>query len=247
MHACSARRVEIRRAQPEAESFRHAPFPCVQRVPHSAIAHVSVSPPLIPDGRISRVRLAASALHAFSPQSLPLLTEASVHAHLHPASVWLTVPRAQGSVYHSHRPSVLPWGHPYGRSLSREPLRLFRGLPLGVSHGLRHRSTFLDPLGSYGLMRQANTLPSPPCVALCHASVQVAASPCGELALPDVLSSLFLWVRGPVPRRASPVRLLVASRTTSASPQSQQVRRAGTSLTIATALMATFFGAAVML
>ena len=33
----------------------------VQRVPSSTIAHVSVSPPLIPDGRISRVRLAAAA------------------------------------------------------------------------------------------------------------------------------------------------------------------------------------------
>ena len=43
----------------------------VQRVPSSAIAHVSVSPPLIPDGRISRVRLAVSDLHALSPQSLP--------------------------------------------------------------------------------------------------------------------------------------------------------------------------------
>ncbi len=33
----------------------------VQRVPSSTVAHVSVSPPLIPDGRISRVRLAAAA------------------------------------------------------------------------------------------------------------------------------------------------------------------------------------------
>jgi len=37
-------RVEIRRAQPYAESFRHAPFRYVQRVPSSAIAHVSASP-----------------------------------------------------------------------------------------------------------------------------------------------------------------------------------------------------------
>jgi hypothetical protein len=43
------------------------------------------------------------------------------------------------------------------------------------------------------------------------------------------------------------VLLLVSSRTTSTSPQSQQVRRAGTSITIATSLMATFFGAAVLL
>src|SRR4029434_7501887 len=33
----------------------------VQRVPHSTMVHVSASPPLIPDSRISRVRLAAIA------------------------------------------------------------------------------------------------------------------------------------------------------------------------------------------
>jgi hypothetical protein len=170
-----------------------------------------------------------------------------VHAHIHPSSVWFTLQIAQGSVDHIHRPRVLYWCHPYGRSLYREPLRLFRVLPLGVSHCLRHRSTLLDPLRSYGLMRQAKTLPQPQFVALCHESLQVAAYPCWELALPDVISSIFLWVLGPVPRRASPVRLLVSSRTTSASPQSKQVRRAGTSITIATSMMATFFGAAVIL
>ena len=73
-------------------------------MPNSAIAHVSVSPPLIPDGRLSRVRLAASDLHALSPQSLPILTEDEVHAHIHPSSVWFTLQIAQGSVYHFHRP-----------------------------------------------------------------------------------------------------------------------------------------------
>src|SRR5215475_1929113 len=78
-------------------------------------------------------------------------------------------------------------------------------------------------------MRQTKTLSPPRFIALGHESLQVAASPCWELALPDVISSIFLWVLGPVPRRASPVLLLVSSRTTSASPQSKQVRRAGTS------------------
>jgi hypothetical protein len=215
-------------------------------VPHSAIAHVSVSPPLIPDGRLSRVRLAASDLPAFSPHSLPLWTEAYGHAHLHPASVWCTLPIAPGSVSHRPRPRVLPWCPPDGRSRYRAPLRLFRVCPLGVSHGLRQRSTLRDPLRSYGRMRQAKTLPSPQCVALGHASLQGAADPCWALALPDVLSSLFLWVLGPVPRRAAAVRLRVSSRTPSASPPSPQVRRAGTSTITAPSLMATVVGAAVM-
>ncbi len=40
--------IEMRRAQPQAESFPHAPFRYVQRVPGSTIAHVSASPPFYP-------------------------------------------------------------------------------------------------------------------------------------------------------------------------------------------------------
>jgi hypothetical protein len=144
------------------------------------------------------------------------------------------------------RPGVLHWCHPYGRSLYREPLCLFRALPLRVSHFLWHRSTLLDPLRSYGLMRQTKTLSPPRFVALGHESLQVAAYPCWELAFPDVISSIFLLVLGPVPRLAHPVHSLVSSRMTSASPQSKQVRRAGTSTMTATSMMATVFGAAVI-
>jgi hypothetical protein len=125
----------------------------------------------------------------------------------------------------------LIWCLPYGRSLYREPLCLFRVLPLGVSHLLQHRPTLLDHLRSYWLMRQTKTLSRPQFVALCHESLQVAARPCWELALPDVISSIFIWVLGPVPRRASPVLSLVSSRKTSASPKSKKVRRAGTPIT----------------
>jgi len=69
-------------------------------------------------------------------------------------------------------------------------------------------------------MRQTKTLSQPRLIALSHESLQVAASPCWELAFPDVISSIFLWVLGPVPRLAHPVHSLVSSRTTSASPQS---------------------------
>jgi hypothetical protein len=108
---------------------------------------------------------------------------------------------------------------------------------------LQHRPTLLGPLRSYGLMRQTKTLSQPRFVALCHESLQVAAYPCRELALPDVISSIFVWVLGPVPRLTHPVHSLVSSRTTSALPQSKQVRRAGTSTITATSMMATVFGA----
>jgi len=67
-------------------------------------------------------------------------------------------------------------------------------------------------------MRQTKTLSQPQFVTLRHESLQVAAHPCWELALPGVISLIFAWVLGPVPRRASPVHLLVSSRKTAASP-----------------------------
>jgi hypothetical protein len=45
-------------------------------VPSSPIAHVSASPPLIPDGRLSRGRLAASAVLVLSRHRLPMRAEA---------------------------------------------------------------------------------------------------------------------------------------------------------------------------
>ncbi len=63
---------------------------------------------------------------------------------------------------------------------------------------------------------------------LVHESLQVAAGPCWEEALPDVLSSIYVEVLGPVPRRASSVPLPVSSRRTSASPHVQEVQRAET-------------------
>ncbi len=53
---------------PLGREFPSCTLSVVQRVPSSAIDHVSASPPLIPDGRISRVRLAVSDLHALSPE-----------------------------------------------------------------------------------------------------------------------------------------------------------------------------------
>jgi len=79
---------------------------------------------------------------------------------------------------------------------------------------------------SYWLMRQTKTLLSPRFVGLNERSLQVVASPCWELALPDVISTVCVEVLGPVPRRVRPVHLPVSSRTTSASPHEGQVRHA---------------------
>jgi len=90
-------------------------------VPSSPIAHVSASPPLIPDRRISRVRLAASDVLVLSPHSLPMLVEAYVHAHIPPSRAWFTMPRAIGSVNHISRAQSLVWCHPNGHHCTESP------------------------------------------------------------------------------------------------------------------------------
>lgn len=93
-----------------------------------------------------------------------------------------------------------------------------------------------------GLMRQTSPLSRPTLYGLVHESLQVAVCPCWEEALPDVISSISVEVRGPVPRRASAVLLPVSSHRASASPYMQQVRRAGTPAMMATSMANRFRG-----
>ncbi len=79
---------------------------------------------------------------------------------------------------------------------------------------------------SYRLMRQTKTLPRPRFVVLYPGSLQVAVSPCWELALPNVISTVCVEALGPIPRRVRPVHLPASSRTASASPHEGQVRHA---------------------
>jgi hypothetical protein len=104
------------------------------------------------------------------------------------------------------------------------------------------RPALPSPHRYYGLMRQTSPLSRPTHYGLVRESLQVAACPCWDEALPDVISPICVEVLGPVPRRASTVRLPVSSRRTSASPHVQQVRRADTSAMIATAMTNQFRG-----
>ena len=63
------------------EEFPDCTLSVVQRVPSSTIPHVSASPPLIPDSRISRVRLAAMAF-PHDPSHLTRNLSARTHSPL---------------------------------------------------------------------------------------------------------------------------------------------------------------------
>jgi hypothetical protein len=132
-------------------------------VPRSPIAHVSASPPLLPDGRLSRVRLAASDVVVLSRHSLPRRAEAYAHTRIHPTRTWCTVPLAIGSVDHLHRAQRLVWCHPHGHHCTESPFASLGRSPAAgrrpttsasltrPSSLLRAHAPALPPLLSYAL------------------------------------------------------------------------------------------------
>src|SRR5205823_12174764 len=127
-------------------------------------------------------------------------------------------------------------------SLYREPLR-----PLGV---LPRRGLCTHNLGQHdpALVATPGSCARPPpshvlrTMAWYASLCRLPRAPCWAEALPDVLSSLSVEVLGPVPRRASAVPVPVSSRSTSASPYVQEVRRAETPAMLATSMTNRFRG-----
>ncbi len=137
-------------------------------------------------------------------------------------------------------PLVYPWARPYlasnrspgtasGRALGPPSAQsLFawcRVLPSPERPPAPLRKALPFLRSSYRLMRQTILLP-PFSVSLYGGSLQVAASPCWKMALPDVISAILVQLSGPLPRRTPPVLLSVSSRRTSASRHGLLVRRA---------------------
>ena len=65
--------------------------------------------------------------------------------------------------------------------------------------------------------------------ALRAGSLQVVASPCWAMALPDIISAILAQVLGPLPRRAPRLRMSAPSPRTPVSPHVRRVRRANLS------------------
>jgi len=98
----------------------------------------------------------------------------------------------------------------------REPLCPFEALPRSERHRVPSRRALPLLRRSYGLMRQTKTLPPAP-VPFADESLQVVASPCWEMALPDVISEFLVQVLGPIPRDVLLVHSPVSSQETPAS------------------------------
>jgi hypothetical protein len=139
------------------ESYRHAPFRYVRRVSSSTLAHVSASPPQIPDSRFSRIRLATLTFPKRPSQFHRGLSDNS-----HTPLMKLVYPLAR------HRSQVLQTNgrlyHFVPASLSacvrqdREPLCPLRALPFKGWRFPPPREALPPHHCSYGLMRQTKIL-----------------------------------------------------------------------------------------
>ena len=137
------------------ESYQHAPFRFLQWVPSSTMASVSASPPLIPDGRISRVRLAAMAFPSrtfpFKPKLKCLPTYAPGLDGLISNSTFLLV----STVYPAQRLVSVSYKCP---PFTESPFARSRCYILRCRVYARHQRALPLPHSSYGLMRQTITL-----------------------------------------------------------------------------------------
>jgi hypothetical protein len=179
------------------------------------------SPPLIPDGRISRVRLAATA---FSPHPFPNPAKLKRSpAYARPTSGYKC--RFAARWLYCGSPALHPAAWPrHSHCPPRAPLRN-RGVT-ALTPRSRPGSAGVTPLSSLILAHAPDRHPLSDFVPLYAKSLQVAASPCCMTAFPSVISVVLVWVLGPLPRRDLPVLPPVSSRETSASRYEVDVRLA---------------------
>jgi hypothetical protein len=173
---------------------------------NSTLAHVSASLPLIPDGRLSRVRFETAASFALSQGPSCLLGCLSRGRHTHPM-----LPFASSASYLLGQ-RVVPGCHPAPASWTGSP-----ACPPALRSLLRPDVPVRGPLPRCACGSRRESSP-------------VGPPPAGPAALPDVLAappSLRAWTPTPV---ACGVPLPVSSPTTSAFPPLGPGRRSAMSV-----------------
>jgi hypothetical protein len=212
----SARTVRVRRL---FRRFRSGPYP---RLP---TGHVSQSLPTIPDGRISRVRFWPRLSRYLSGRAFLPCGETAVLAHPPPRRHGVCIAPSPQRGHRRIRLSVRVRAHRHGRRVPRVPLP-----GTGVTRaGAASRAAWRGVTPSSSLIRAHAPDHPPPNASgspLAAGSLQVVASPCCEMALPDIISAILARVPGPVPRRAPRLHISASSPRTPVSPQPRRVRRA---------------------
>ena len=168
----------------------------VEWVPIPTIIHVSASPLLIPDGRLSRVRLAAVAFPEEPSHHYPRLKHLPTYTPGLSGYILSSTSRGVTLVSGTVSGHVSPWMP----ATHREPLCLSDGATIVQGYlvdGLsRNYPTFIAHTGSCVRPKSSCRLQFP----YFDRSLQVTVSPCWKMALPDVISAILVWVLGSLPR-----------------------------------------------
>jgi hypothetical protein len=140
--------------------------------------------------------------------------------HIHPSRLQFTLrdrPTFNGSVCPAQSPEPARV-----RQVPRAALPV-QGVTSHCAMSYCIASEGITPLSSLILAHAPDQ--NPPPVFGCPSyrmSLQVAVSPCWELALPDIISTILAWLLGPIPRGVLSVHLPVPSRKASAFTYSGQ-------------------------
>ncbi len=210
------------RAALDGEFPKHALFRYVRRVPNSTIAHVSVSPPFHP----GRSDFPSPVGDPDSPRwAFPLIPKLKRWFAYTPCINGLPTGSTHHGIDQLIRLKVLGCAA-LAPVKCREPLCPQIGV---TSCAVMSRITSEGITPPSSLIRAHGPDQNPPVDFSCpyfNGPLQVVTSPCWELALPDIISAILVWVPGPLPRSAPLVHMLASSQRTPASPQRAQVRRA---------------------
>ena len=133
-------------------------------------------------------------------------------AHVHTSRLWFAMRNSLLLLRTTACPGSEPGAGP-GAAKYPGPLCTLQVLPFASQHPVSRRQELPRLRRSYGPMRQTKSLSPPTVVALVDESLQVIASPCWEMALPDVISAILVWVLGPLPRGVPSVLWPVTERT----------------------------------
>ena len=149
----------------------------VPRVPSSPLVHVSVSPPLIPDSRLSRVRLAASDVLSYYNTAFPCAWRLKRTLAYTPHTPGLLCRLPVDPLTIVSEPRVSYGATCLAITVPRAPSPHWGVTPpRGVFP--HPRPALPSPHCYYGLMRQTSPLSPPTHEGLVGESVQVAACPC---------------------------------------------------------------------
>src|SRR5262245_2412827 len=169
----------------------------VQRVPNSPVVHVSASPPLIPDSRISRVRLAAIACPHRTFPHLPRLKRSLAYPPRGCSYTFGSAPSVVATVSLALCPDGVSTVAP---AMYREPLCPRWVLPTAgwFQHHLRgHYPSFLAPTGSCAPPPFSRSFRLPYTARLCR----LRRAPAGSWWFPTLSLRVCPSMRGPLPRR----------------------------------------------